>query len=80
MATLRHGKKKLNQLETEAFVKHHSQSRELFAPCPRRLFFEPCSPAQQLYEALPWLWTGKDDYSKPDFVIVHLNGQAARLA
>lgn len=46
--------------------------------CPRRLFFDPCSPAQQLYETLRWLWTGKDDCSESG-VIIHLNGQAKHL-
>lgn len=48
-------------------------------PCPRQLFFEPPSPAQQLYETLRWLQTGRDDCSEHGLEIVHLNGQAETL-
>jgi len=58
---------------------YHNQSREIFAPCSRQLFFEPPSPAQQLYETLRWLRTGRDDCSEHGLEIVHLNGQAETL-
>ena len=66
-------------METESFEQHHRQWTEPFGSCSRGSFFEPFTPAQQLYESLRWLRTGEDDFSQHGPGLVHLNGKAELL-
>lgn len=46
---------------------------------PRKSFFEPLSPAQQLYESLRYIYTGRDDFFQDGRKLVHLNGNSEAL-
>jgi len=46
---------------------------------PRKSFFEPLSPTQQLYESLRYVYTGRDDFFQEGRELVHLNGGSEAL-
>jgi IS1 family transposase/transposase-like protein len=46
---------------------------------PRKSFFEPLSPSQQLYESLRYIYTGQDDFFQEGRQLVHLNGASEAL-
>ena len=60
--------------EVKEFKAHHHVHDGRGAIAPRKSFFEPLSPAQQLYESLRYVYTGRDDFFQGARQLVHLNG------
>ncbi len=65
--------------EVKEFKAHHHVHVGRGEIAPRKSFFEPLSPAQQLYESLRYVYTGRDDFFQGGRQLVHLNGDSEAL-
>jgi IS1 family transposase/transposase-like protein len=65
--------------ETKEFEQYQCIDVRGSETMPRKSFFEPISPAQQLYESLRYVYTGQNDFFQEGRQLVHLNGQSEAL-
>jgi len=79
LATLWCFKKKLNVHQAKEFKEYQCVNVGIFETKPRKSFFEPLSPTQQLYESLRYVYTGQDDFFQGGRELVHLNGGSEAL-
>lgn len=65
--------------QVKEFKEHQRVNVGVLEMETRKSFFEPLSPAQQLYESLRYIYTGHNDFFQNGRKLVHLNGNSEAL-